>query len=130
MLWLSGAALVVGYLVGSLPTAYLAARRAARRFADIRDLGDGNSGAGNMGRIYGRGWGIAVGVVDIAKGIAPVFAFNILVSLISTDTHEPLNRCRNCPGQACWLAPPPWLGISGPFGFALGAVAVRQLPWG
>jgi glycerol-3-phosphate acyltransferase PlsY len=89
MLWLSGAALVVGYLVGSLPTAYLAARRAARRFTDIRDLGDGNSGAGNMGRIYGRGWGIAVGVVDIAKGIAPVFAFNILVSLISTDPHEP-----------------------------------------
>ena len=89
MMWLSGAALVFGYLVGSLPTAYLAARRAARRGTDIRELGDGNAGAGNVGRLYGRRWGVAVGVVDIAKGAVPVFALNILVSLVSTDAPDP-----------------------------------------
>ncbi len=88
MLWLSGAALVFGYLVGSLPTAYLAARRAARRATDIRQFGDGNAGAGNVGHVYGRRWGVAVGVVDIAKGVAPVFALNVLVGLVSTDPAE------------------------------------------
>ncbi len=88
MLWLSGAALVFGYLVGSLPTAYLVARRAARGAMDIRELGDGNVGAGNVGRVYGRRWGITVGVVDIAKGAAPVFVLNLLVSLISTDAPD------------------------------------------
>ena len=88
MLWLSGAALLFGYLVGSLPTAYLAARCAAQRATDIRELGDGNVGAGNIGRIHGRWWGAGVGAVDIAKGAAPVFAINILVGLISTDAPE------------------------------------------
>lgn len=88
MLWLSGAALLFGYLVGSLPTAYVAARRAARRLLDIRELGDGNAGAGNVGHIYGRRWGVAVGAVDIAKGAVPVFALNLLVSLISTDASD------------------------------------------
>ena len=88
MLWLSGAALLFGYLVGSLPTAFLAARRAARRVLDIRELGDGNAGAGNVGHVYGRRWGVAVGAVDIAKGAAPVFALNLLASLISTDASD------------------------------------------
>ena len=88
MIWLTGAALVIGYLVGSLPTAYWAARRAARRVNDIRELGDGNAGAGNVGRLYGRRWGVAVGAVDIAKGAAPVFALNILANLISTDAPD------------------------------------------
>ena len=98
MLWLSGTAFLLGYLLGSLPTAYLAARRAAHRCTDIRDLGDGNAGAGNVGRIYGRRWGVAVGVVDIAKGIAPVFALNMLVSLVSTDPAERANPLPNLSG--------------------------------
>lgn len=89
MLWLSGAALLFGYVVGSLPTAYLAARRAARRGLDIRELGDGNAGAGNVGRLYGRRWGVAVGVIDIVKGAVPVFALNVLVNLISSDAPDP-----------------------------------------
>ncbi len=88
MLWLSGAALVFGYLAGSLPTAYLAARRAARRATDIRELGDGNAGAGNVGHIYGRRWGVPVGVIDILKGAAPVFAVNVVANLISTDASD------------------------------------------
>ena len=88
MLWLSGAAVVLGYLVGSLPTAYLVARRAALGATDIRELGDGNAGAGNVGHIYGRRWGGVVGAIDIVKGAAPVFALNIFVSLISAGASD------------------------------------------
>ena len=88
MLWLSGAAILLGYLLGSLPTAYLVARRADRGVSDIRLAGDGNAGAGNIGRILGRRWGILVGTVDIAKGVAPVFALNVLANLVSFDEPE------------------------------------------
>jgi glycerol-3-phosphate acyltransferase PlsY len=81
MLWLSGVAVVFGYLVGSFPTAYLAARRASNGVTDIRTAGDGNAGANNVARIVGRRWGIAVAVADIAKGVAAVALFNLLTHL-------------------------------------------------
>ena len=84
MLWLSGAAVLLGYLLGSLPTAYLLARRAGGDFVDIRLAGDGNAGAANIGHLLGPRWGISVGAVDIAKGFLPVLAFHALVD--SWDT--------------------------------------------
>ena len=96
MLWLSGAALLLGYLLGSLPTAYLAARRAARAITDIRRRGDGNPGAGNIGRLLGRRWGILVGAVDIAKGAVPVFAVNLLAGILAPDNAE---RAASGPGM-------------------------------
>lgn len=86
MLWLSGAAILFGYLLGSVPTAYLAARR--RAGADIRRLGDGNPGAGNIGRLFGRRWGIGVGAADILKGALPVFAADVLAGVIQPDGVE------------------------------------------
>ena len=86
MFWLSGVAALLGYLLGSLPTAYLAARRAAGNAAvDIRRLGDGNPGAGNIGQLYGGRWGYFVGAVDILKGAVPVFAADLLVGLAVPD---------------------------------------------
>ena len=86
MLWLAGAAVLFGYLLGSAPTAYLAARRLAGE--DIRRLGDGNPGAGNIGRLFGRRWGIIVGAADILKGALPVFAANLLAGVILPDGVE------------------------------------------
>ena len=88
MFWLSAAAILSGYLLGSLPTAYVVARRSAQAVTDIRLAGDGNVGAGNIGRIVGRRWGVLVGVVDIAKGAAPVFALNLLANTLSLDEPE------------------------------------------
>ena len=88
MFWLSIAAILLGYLLGSLPTAYLVARRVAGRIADIRLAGDGNVGAGNVGRLHGRRWGILVGSVDIGKGAASVFALNVLANAISPEGTE------------------------------------------
>jgi glycerol-3-phosphate acyltransferase PlsY len=58
--------IVIGYLLGSFPTAYIAAR--VGRGQDIRRLGDENSGAANAYREMGWRTGILVGVIDAAKG--------------------------------------------------------------
>jgi glycerol-3-phosphate acyltransferase PlsY len=54
------------YLLGAIPTGYLAGR--LLRGIDIRKEGSGNMGATNVLRVLGKGPGIAVLVVDIAKG--------------------------------------------------------------
>ena len=61
------AAVVLGYLLGAIPSAELAARMRGRH---IFDVGSGNMGAMNTARNLGIALGIAVLVVDIGKGAA------------------------------------------------------------
>lgn len=70
-------AAVVGYLLGAVSPATLLARHAG---ADLRGSGSGNPGATNVGRVLGRKAGIAVGVLDVAKGYVPALAFALLTS--------------------------------------------------
>ena len=63
-------ALIIAYLLGSIPTAYLIARRITGK--DIRRLGGGNVGGLNTFREVGRGAGLLVGLADAAKGAAAV----------------------------------------------------------
>ena len=84
MLWLSGAAVLLGYLLGSIPTAYLVVGWVTEGAVDIRRAGDGNAGANNVNRICGRWWAITVGAVDIAKGMVAVLTFNLLSNLVSS----------------------------------------------
>lgn len=65
------AAIVVSYLLGSISFSILVAKWL--RKIDIRDHGSGNAGATNTLRVLGKGPGIAVFVLDIAKGVAAVF---------------------------------------------------------
>ena len=51
-------AVVIGYLLGSIPWAYIAARLIKGK--DIRQIGGGNVGARNVFTEVGRGAGIAV----------------------------------------------------------------------
>lgn len=81
MLGLFGAAALCGYLLGSIPTAYLVVRWVTRGAVDIRQAGDGNGGANNVNRVCGRRWAVLVGAVDIAKGLAAVLVFNLLFRL-------------------------------------------------
>ncbi len=60
---------VVAYLLGSIPFAYLAGRM---RGIDIRTVGSKNVGATNVFRTLGKGIGIAVMVLDITKGLVAV----------------------------------------------------------
>ena len=83
MLWLSLGAALSGYLLGSIPTAYLVVRWVTKGAVDIRRAGDGNSGANNVNRVCGRRWAILVGAVDIVKGVAAVLVFNLLFRLVN-----------------------------------------------
>jgi acyl phosphate:glycerol-3-phosphate acyltransferase len=62
------AAIVGGYLLGSLPFGYWLPR--IFRGEDIRMVGSGNVGATNVFRLYGRRLGIAVALLDVTKGFA------------------------------------------------------------
>jgi glycerol-3-phosphate acyltransferase PlsY len=60
------AAVVAGYLLGSLPFAYWVPR--IFRGEDIRTKGSGNVGASNVFRVYGWSLGVPVALLDVAKG--------------------------------------------------------------
>jgi glycerol-3-phosphate acyltransferase PlsY len=64
------AVLLGAYLLGSTPSAYLAARFVAG--VDIRQVGDGNMGAKNTFESIGWLPGLVVGAADIAKGAVAV----------------------------------------------------------
>ena len=69
--------ILLSYLVGGLPSAYVAARLLAGR--DIRRLGDRNSGAANVFRSIGPRAGVLVGVVDILKGAGVILLAGALI---------------------------------------------------
>jgi len=66
-------ALVVlsAYLLGSMPFGYWVVR--LLKHEDIRAVGSGNIGATNVWRTYGKGYGIPIVVLDVAKGFVPAF---------------------------------------------------------
>jgi len=64
------AAVVIAYLLGSIPFAYLAGRA---RGVDLRQHGSGNLGATNAVRVLGVPTGAVVYVLDTLKGFLPVF---------------------------------------------------------
>jgi len=63
-------AVFLGYLLGSIPTAYIFGR--VLENLDIREHGSGNVGATNTFRVLGKGPGICVLVIDILKGVLAV----------------------------------------------------------
>lgn len=67
---------LAAYLIGSFPTAYIVTKRLLGR--DIRTLGDGNMGAGNVWRSVHPVAGLVVGIVDAAKGAASVALAHLL----------------------------------------------------
>jgi len=81
MLW-TIAALLLSYLLGSIPTAYLLGK--AIKGIDIRKVGSGNVGATNALRVLGKGAGITVLFLDIFKGFAAVI---LLADFFITKPH-------------------------------------------
>ncbi len=69
----------VAYLLGSVAFAVLLVRLSTGK--DIRTEGSGNAGATNVLRAHGKGLGLAVAVLDVAKGALAVW----LVRLATAD---------------------------------------------
>lgn len=65
-----------GYFAGSVPFAFLLARRAG---IDVRIAGSGNVGAANVLRTTGTGRAIVVMLLDVAKGAMAVLIVNVAI---------------------------------------------------
>ena len=72
-------AIIIGYLLGSVPSAYIATRLA--RGGDIRRMGGGNVGGLNVYREVGPLPAAAVAIVDLSKGAATVAIAHWLLAL-------------------------------------------------
>jgi acyl phosphate:glycerol-3-phosphate acyltransferase len=115
--------LLLAYLLGSIPTAYLVARRFTGR--DIRRLGGGNVGGLNTFQAVGATAGALVVIIDMAKGaLAVVFAW--LYGLPPTVVM--LAGFAAVIGHL-WM---PWLGFHGGrgVGASLGGLAALFLIYG
>ena len=66
--------LILAYLLGSLPTGYLAGR--LLKGIDIREVGSGSTGATNVLRTLGKVPAIVVLVIDVLKGVLAIAAVN------------------------------------------------------
>jgi glycerol-3-phosphate acyltransferase PlsY len=62
--------LLIAYVAGSFPSAYLAGRLI--KGIDLRTVGSGNLGATNVYRVLGFGAAMCVLLIDLAKGALPV----------------------------------------------------------
>lgn len=108
-------AALAGYTIGSLPLGYLAGRRWGG--VDLRHVGSRNVGAANMYRTSGARLGIAVMVIDMAKG-----ALAVLATGLFTETAPVAAGVAAVAGHVY----PVWLGGRGGKGVATacGAFAV------
>jgi glycerol-3-phosphate acyltransferase PlsY len=115
------AALVLAYLLGSIPTGYLVAR--ALTGTDVRAQGSGATGATNVRRLLGTRWGIAIAVFDLLKGVAAV----LLARQLSDGASWPALAGVMAIVGHCW---PIWLGFRGGKGVATaGGAAIALSPW-
>jgi len=62
--------IIFGYLFGSIPFGYLISKLNG---VDIRKVGSGNIGGTNVIRALGKKWGLLTGILDVLKGVIPVF---------------------------------------------------------
>jgi len=122
VIWVAPAcALLIGYLLGSIPFGVLLTRAAGA--GDLRAIGSGNIGATNVLRTGRRGLAAATLFLDAAKGLAAVLVVRYLF-----PGDEPLAAAAAFLGH-CY---PVWLGFRGGKGVAtlLGVVLALWWPLG
>lgn len=121
--------ILAAYLIGSIPVGYLVGRM---RGVDLFQVGSGNIGATNVGRVLGKKYGILVFVLDFAKGAGPVFLASWLVqqsALAEGLSNLPEGSLQVAAGLAAFLGHlfPIYLGFRGGKGVATGAGVVSVL---
>ena len=127
-MWLIGlmGSVLVGYMLGSIPSGYLAGRL---RGVDLRREGSGNVGATNAVRVLGRGVGIVVFVADFLKGIFAVWLASMVGALIAKDAGMIFGMAGGVSAVLGHVYPV-WLSFAGGKGIATsGAVIVALYPW-
>ena len=69
--------LLLGFLAGSIPFGWLAARLHG---INLREIGSGNIGATNVVRALGWGWGLTVFALDVLKGLLPLIGLRVCLA--------------------------------------------------
>jgi glycerol-3-phosphate acyltransferase PlsY len=113
--------LLAGYLLGSIPSGYLAGRWLAG--LDIRREGSGSTGATNVLRVVGKGPALVVFLVDVLKGSAAV--------LLAKAVLDPFGVGVVLAGLAALAGHiwPVWLGWKGGKAVATGLGMLLGLTW-
>jgi acyl phosphate:glycerol-3-phosphate acyltransferase len=119
-------ALILAYLIGSIPSGYLIARMI--QGIDIRQYGSKNIGATNVGRVIGWKWFPLVFLMDFAKGAAPVAWIGYDALGTNWGGLQPVDAAALC-GLAAMVGHmfPIYLGFRGGKGVATGAGVVLFL---
>ncbi len=140
LFWIASAAGVLGaYLLGSLPTGYLAGRML--RGIDIREHGSRSTGATNVLRTLGKGPAVAVLLIDVAKGAAAVLLARLfwpwLAALPAIAPSAPPESADWLPWAVCLAglaallghSRSVWLGFTGGKSAATGLGVLLALSW-
>ncbi len=111
---------VIGYLLGSIPTAYLVTKVA--KGVDIRDIGSGNVGAMNTYEVSNsKVLGLVVFAVDALKGLLSVY---LALLIFPVDFVYPALAIFFAVFAHCFN---PWLSFKGGRGLATGAGGMALL---
>ena len=113
------AALLLGYLLGSVPWGLLLTRAAGH--GDIRAIGSGNIGATNVLRTGNKGLAAATLALDVLKGVAAL--------LIAEAVWGESAGLASGFGAMLGHAFPVWLGFRGGKGVATGAGVLLAASW-
>jgi glycerol-3-phosphate acyltransferase PlsY len=116
--------IVAAYLIGSFPTGVIVGRLFFKK--DPRDGGSGASGATNMFRQFGAAAGIAVSLVDVAKGSLAVIVCAALGLAAFPDGLLPLKMAGSL-ASVLGHVYPIWAGFRGGKGVATGGGAILAI---
>jgi glycerol-3-phosphate acyltransferase PlsY len=124
--------LLSGYLLGSIPSGWLAGRCLAG--LDIREHGSGSTGATNVLRVVGKGPALAVFLVDVLKGSAAVLLARVVLggsAPASAGSGWMLDAWVVAAGLAALAGHiwPLWLGWKGGKAVATGLGMLLGLAW-
>lgn len=121
--------LLSGYLLGSIPSGWLAGRWLAG--LDIREHGSGSTGATNVLRVVGKGPALAVFLVDVLKGSAAVVLARQLLGGALLAGGWVLDAWVVAAGLAALAGHiwPVWLGWKGGKAVATGLGMLLGLAW-
>jgi glycerol-3-phosphate acyltransferase PlsY len=118
---------LVAYLLGSLPSGYIAGKLAG---VDIRQVGSGNVGATNVTRVLGKRYGYPVFAIDFLKGFAAVAIAQLIARSAQfnpfwIDVCGVLGAIFSVIGHSY----PIWLGFKGGKGVATSVGSLFCLTW-
>ncbi|HEY4282713.1 MAG TPA: glycerol-3-phosphate 1-O-acyltransferase PlsY [Chthoniobacterales bacterium] len=118
---------VVSYVIGSIPSGYIAGRIAG---VDIRKVGSGNIGATNVTRSLGKKFGYPVFAADFCKGLLSVFIASRIAQWPNTFQSAALLDIVAAVCCVLGNAFPVWLGFRGGKGVAVSSgLLFALMPW-